>query len=176
MKRRLANAFLACCVLVAAAAAAMWVRSYWRMDQLTHAQPGRQSAVASVRGRIVFDTMGDAHVPLRPRAGVGDWFLEKYPLRKPFVIFIDHPSARARRFLGFAYADVGSVGYATRRLTALAIPYWSIVLTLAIAPTTSLLLARRRRWKQLHRRCLTCGYDLRATPDRCPECGTAIGD
>ena len=54
----------------------------------------------------------------------------------------------------------------------LAIPHW-LVISAAI-PLPAL---RAARWYRRRRRfgdgmCRNCGYDLRATPARCPECGT----
>jgi hypothetical protein len=48
---------------------------------------------------------------------------------------------------------------------AAAAPMWIIVLI----PPLAVALVTRRRERFGH--CTNCGYDLRATPDRCPECG-----
>jgi hypothetical protein len=55
------------------------------------------------------------------------------------------------------------------------LPYWFVFIALAGTVAIPHVL---RRARSLHRRrfglCLTCGYDLRATPDHCPECGTVV--
>jgi hypothetical protein len=47
--------------------------------------------------------------------------------------------------------------------------HWVLLSTLAAVVPAFALIAHRRRVREGH--CGVCGYDLRATPDRCPECG-----
>lgn len=49
--------------------------------------------------------------------------------------------------------------------------YWLIGLMTSIAPAIWLI-SRANRRRNRHGFCPVCCYDLRATPDRCPECGT----
>jgi hypothetical protein len=52
------------------------------------------------------------------------------------------------------------------------IPHFHLILLCALLPAWAVRKSIRRRRARSSDECKICGYDLRATPDRCPECGT----
>ena len=56
-------------------------------------------------------------------------------------------------------------------VTVGSMPYWPLLVPFLVLP----LVQCRARWRRARRRrtgqCVACGYDIRATPQRCPECG-----
>lgn len=87
------------------------------------------------------------------------------------------PDARVELFikLGLVAAPPPTIHYRDTRL-GISFPYWFVILLLLMVGTLPAL-ARERQAHQRRRAglCLKCGYDLRYSRDRCPECGTAEG-
>jgi hypothetical protein len=77
--------------------------------------------------------------------------------------------------IGFHYAaHTVRFAFSTEHHRVLAVPAW---LPIVVLMPAGVLLLRAHWWRPRRRRrlglCDTCGYDLRGTPDRCPECGAA---
>ena len=54
------------------------------------------------------------------------------------------------------------------------VPCWAVVVSTGVLPglwVRQWRIRRRKRWREARGLCPGCGYDLRATPGRCPECG-----
>lgn len=62
------------------------------------------------------------------------------------------------------------------KVQSLIVPYWILAvggLALAVLPARYVATARCQRRRHREGRCIVCGYDLRGSPARCPECGAA---
>ncbi len=57
---------------------------------------------------------------------------------------------------------------------SLYLPLWMPTLLFGLWPAWLLLPLHRRRKRKKLGLCVKCGYDLRASKERCPECGTTI--
>ncbi len=77
--------------------------------------------------------------------------------------------------LGFhlaAHQYQDSASSIPRKCRGIAVPHWFLISVTAIGPLARVLYIFRPRRRPRPGFCPICGYDLRATPDRCPECGT----
>src|SRR5207237_336728 len=90
---------------------------------------------------------------------------------------MNSPDAKAKwAALGFAYGRAESTTIPGPRATFVQVPYWAVVVASTLLPAAWFVRHRgfaRRRRRADAGQCLTCGYDLRQTPQRCPECGAA---
>jgi hypothetical protein len=89
----------------------------------------------------------------------------------------EHISDWFSSFLGIVFwvrRSAVSPGFYTATIRQVAVPWWfvSALSAMAALALIRLTIVQRRRSRFGRGICQSCGYDLRATPDRCPECGT----
>ena len=74
---------------------------------------------------------------------------------------------------GFMY---DAVAYPAMKGATMTLPVWLVLLGTGATPGCLLVASAFVRWRASRRRgmCRVCGYDLRASPEQCPECGTAV--
>jgi hypothetical protein len=89
-----------------------------------------------------------------------------------------HMQSAAATFAGFGvergdYPPGGWPDGLHLQWIGLILPYWFMVLALGPIPLLWLMRVRRAARARAAGLCPACGFDLRASPDRCPECGAA---
>jgi hypothetical protein len=178
--RLLVPIFRVACALLVLLACGLWARSYWRGDQwgydrlwedgpdLTTASSFRRSfTLDSRRGTLFFGAIvesrppgvipftGDPCAQRDVEAGPNEWIW----------LVSEEPRAWAKAF--GVYHEPMPGGF----LLYLNVTHWSIAAGAAALLCASFVPTWKRRARSRRGLCPACGYDLRATPARCPECG-----
>jgi hypothetical protein len=174
--------FVATCVL--------WARSYWKADDVLHRWPiesagggGGQTRVYADRGAIFVKwewTTGQGSTLGR---SFPETIFSSWPAGVADGRFFDWFRSQSIHAAGFWYgSDASSYVYQVQVDGCVRVLHYRYTMRLAIVPIafpvilSTLLPAfwavRSRRFRRrIAGHCVRCGYDLRATRDRCPECG-----
>jgi hypothetical protein len=156
MRRQLFNLAALLSLVLCATVVVLWVRSYMSETLLLESRSGRLLIIGMDSGTT---GVRDARNSQTCDQFLDGLFAPQYFKTPP----------REHRLLGF-YCASGNSGK-DGPFHIVAVPYWFILLLLALVPVAWLGRRRRAKRRRLAGRCPACGYDLRATPNQCPECG-----
>jgi hypothetical protein len=155
-------------LLTAAALVVLWVRSWFLVDELMYPIRTAHHQVASYRGGVHYLVMLDAEMKEGPLYGQFDlsnvedqWGLDQ------------HIPATRTETLGFGFAAGRMIGprEMTHHYRVVRVPYYPLVAGAMTLPALGML-HWWRGWRRVSRGlCRGCGYDLRESRGRCPECG-----
>jgi hypothetical protein len=152
MRRRILNIAGAVSLALCTMTTMLWVRTRWTSDNLLRKSAQgpiilREFIASSDRGGL--DLIVNVNLDLTSAYSSGGWTSFKLP--------------------GIRYAQwTASGGYHGQ----LNVSHWLAAAAMGVAPLSLVLLrVRAARARTPIGFCRTCGYDLRATPKRCAECG-----
>jgi hypothetical protein len=195
----LLNATTLASLILALAVAVFWVRSEIIIqDELLwniRTPAERRTSALSVRSRLgqvrwgwservfasraYFDDEDPAKPEYRstppngiPRYPGLHFFVRRFP-RPPTPALDTFWQRRGFWFERYGPAPVSPGALAsTLAWTLVSVPHWLLLLAFAALPAVRVTRHVRAARREKSGLCASCGYDLRATPGRCPECGT----
>jgi hypothetical protein len=159
LRRRLFASVCVLSLILCLAMVGLWVRSYWRADILQFVSAGDVRIDLGSEGGHLFAFYGRISDGTRHEDG---W----HHLVRPVT-----PGRRETWILG---TEVHALIVTTTSMKGRSsyVRTWLPALLFALAPAWWVVGPWRRQSKRRKLGlCLKCGYDLRATPARCPECG-----
>jgi hypothetical protein len=165
VKRRLFNLAAAVSLVLCVATVVLWVKSYWQFTRASAYLPITQTDAMTYleRGQGVLSVHRFERLKDRPFDAAFSSVAASGPSRTTWSLAIDGSQHWAWGGFSIEWAHVPPM-----HQIVLVLPLWFLALLFALAP----LLAARSRWRRCSPgTCRNCRYDLRATPDRCPECG-----
>ena len=180
-----------------AAAIALWARSYSVSDHVAYSTVDRRSGVCRLyrlridRGLVRFDQWSRVFDTTEGLEG----FVHDLPVFEGETIGLSYSQDDPVAYQPADQSLLSRMGfwrdsfeYGPKRVTRIrpttkpvgqmsvwgghsCMPLWFLALLFSVAPLRTLELCIRAHRRYAAGCCPTCGYDMRATPNRCPECG-----
>jgi hypothetical protein len=164
--------------LLFAVSISLWVRSFYFAEGIDQFRLGPSGTGVEASRRGFLNARGSMQIfwdsgYFPPRTGWDGFISSLFPER-PYLKYVRFNSySIPQTTLGFAFFEstFGGANGLHGAKKAVTVPFYAVTLALLVIPILRAI--RRWRWrKESDEFCNHCGYDLRATPERCPECGT----